>query len=171
VADESGAASLPAPAVRTDQPVIRPGELPRVEVQQEAPGQEPAPPGTVRLLSESLRQQNEELQQIREANKRLALELAQYGITLDAVSLFEMRLAVLMDRLWPMDTRRGQQAQMDYELAFEGRFSRMLLEGMTKVRQAQLGAGAQLTGPQIAELAREASLLEVPAARRRVRER
>lgn len=101
--------------------------------------------------------------QVRERSARLASMGGGDGGGLSYTNLLDLRLRLLLDILWPPDTRRGQRARLDFEEAYELKVMAGLDQLEVAICERQLAAGAELA-PGAAEWLAQKAGIAVPAA-------
>jgi hypothetical protein len=110
--------------------------------------------GEPRYLTPELQQQASELaalrQHVRQRAERLAGLGGGVGGGLSYPAMLDLRLRLLLDTLWPPDTRRGQRARLDFETRFENTVADALDRMEVVIRQQQLAANVELD-PEVVE--------------------
>jgi hypothetical protein len=119
-------------------------------------------------LTPDLQRRAAELDEQRTANNDKIAELVRLGGGQGGVmpgSIAGLRAEVLLDYLFPPDTRKGQGQRLDYEKAVQDRIAEMLDGLESQIWQARLAAGAQVPQHMLEKMAAQQGLA-IPAAER-----
>lgn len=87
------------------------------------------------------------------------------GGSFPLVSLLELRLACIIDVMFPMETKRGQEVRLDIDQRFHMKLADIIKNNEDALRQQILASGAQLP-PGAIEAMGEMQGFEIPEAER-----
>lgn len=85
-------------------------------------------------------------------------------------SMIDLKLACLVDMLFPSGTAKGQGLRLDLDQRIQEKLSQVISDNEKNIREQLLAAGAQLPPEMLAQMAAEQGL-HMPAAERERREK